>query len=657
MSLYDTLARWRWIALVVAVMVALTLATYMPGFGGGFVFDDYPNIVDNPAVQPSSASIAKLTAAALSSPSSDLKRPLSSLTFAANYLVGGLDAGAMRFTNVLIHLANGLLLFALMRRLLAITASSTDERSRTLVAGAAATAWLLLPINATAVLYVVQRMESLANVFVLIGLLGYVGARTRGDGGARTTVRCLSWIAIPTVTGVLAKETAILLPLYAVCVELVVFRFRRRDGGIARGIAWMHGLLLVPPLVAGALWLGPGLFDPRTWATRDFTLATRLLSEPRVLVDYLWWTVAPTASSLSFYHDDFQQSTGLLQPVTTLGSMVLLVALAVAAWRARGRRPLFALGIAFFFACHTLTGTVLPLELIYEHRNYFASIGVVMAAVDLCMAMHRSVTNLPVAAKRAVILIPALLIGWDLYVTTATAMAWGNSLSLAEELARRGPRSPRAQYELGRAYIIASRYVRDSPYTRLAYGPLELAATLPGSSILPEQALIFMNAKMRLPIKDAWWSSMVSRLKERPATVQDESSLDALATCLRDSSCAFPVARLDEAFKAALSHERNSARLFAMYASFSWASLRDHLTAVRYQRAAVDASPREAAYRIGLARYAVHMGDIDELTRQIDALGPLDIGGRLEPDLASLRAARADLIARGCTSANEACAR
>ena len=38
-------------------------------------------------------------------------------------------------------------------------------------------AWMLLPINLMAVLYVVQRMESLCQVFVLAGLWAYLHGR------------------------------------------------------------------------------------------------------------------------------------------------------------------------------------------------------------------------------------------------------------------------------------------------------------------------------------------------------------------------------------------------------------------------------------------------------------------------------------------------
>ncbi|NID16760.1 hypothetical protein HBF32_14900 [Luteibacter yeojuensis] len=622
------------------ILTAVTTAIYAPGLKGGFLFDDYPNIVDNPAVQPKEASLASLVAAAFSSPSSELKRPLASLTFAANFLMTGMDAGAMKLTNLVIHLANGMLLFALLRVLLSASGLAFVESRLRWLAAAMTLAWLLLPINLTSVLYVVQRMEALANLFVLLGLLGYASVRTGTSSGWHHIAKAIAWIALPAMVGVLAKETAILLPLYAALLEAIVFRFRWRDGTIARSLGWAFACLLVPPLLIAAAWLGPQVLNPLTWTTRDFTLATRLLSEPRILVDYLHWTVFPTERGLSFYHDDFVQSTGWFTPWTTVPSMAFLALLASSGWILRHKRPIFALGIAWFFACHTLTGTVLPLELVYEHRNYFASIGVVMAVTDIFLWAFKSIPPHMRKRRYAVVLASFVAATWSAYITASTSAAWSTSLGLAEELAARGPESPRAQYELGRAYIIASHYDRNSIYTRLAYEPLEYAASLPASSILPQQALIFMNSRMNLPVKDEWWASMVQKLEARPATVQDESSLDSLSVCLRQSLCKFPSDRLSAAFSAALSHERRSARLLAMYATFAWQTLQDTDLAMHTQREAVATAPDEAAYRVSLARYALQVHDDTELKKQIDCLESMNIGGRLDAELGPLKAER-----------------
>jgi hypothetical protein len=667
-----------------ALFLLTTTAVYWPGLSGGFLFDDYPNIVENRGVQPSDASLPSLVRAALSSPSSEFKRPLASLSFAANYLATGLDPYWMKLTNLVIHLLNGLLVFLLARTLLVAasksiaaeaapteaTLASADDRTG-ITAALIAGAWMLLPINLTAVIYVVQRMESMANLFVLLGLIGYIAGRQRmlaadtGKGACIGLLLCISSLVLGTVVGLLAKETAVMLPLYAFLVEWIVLGFRappamaaaahdahpaRRDKPDYRIIGLFIVVLLLP-LIIGLAWLLPGLFHASHWSTRDFTMGTRLLSEARIVADYVVWTLFPTPGALSFYHDDFSVSTGLLAPWTTLAGVLFLAGMAALMFWMRKRRPLTALGIALFLGCHLLTGTVLPLELIYEHRNYFASFGLLLTIVPYLAAPPRPAVGAtsvatahgehpgqsqPFALPRYTLL-AGLLLSWAA-LTAFTAYAWGNPLRLAEDLATRAPQSPRAQYELGRTYIIYSHYKPDSPFTRMAYAPLEKAAALPNSSILPEQALIFMNARMHLPIKDAWWDSMIAKLKATKPGVQDESSLGALTQCARENNCDLPPDRMMEAFIAALSHPAPRPRLLATYGDYAWNVLHDHDLGERMTEEAVKAKPDEPVYRITLVRMLAAQGRKAEASKRLKQLEELNIGGRLNNSLNELHA-------------------
>lgn len=613
----------------------LAACVYWPGLSGGWLFDDYPNIVDNHGVHPNHASVASLTAAALSSPASEFKRPLSSLTFAANYLASGLDPFWMKATNLAIHLLNGLLAFALSRRLIRCARRGPDEaQNEIMIAGVIAAAWLLLPINLTAVLYVVQRMESLANLFVLTGLLGYVTGRQRmlaGDVHRGLATSAGSLVAA-TVIGLTAKETAVMLPLYAALTEWFLFHFRDRDGRISRSVAALFGITLVLPMIAGLAWLLPDLLRADTWAARDFTMGTRLLSEARIIVDYVVWILIPTPGSLTFYHDDFTASSGVFQPWTTLPSILLLTSLIWLSIGLRRRAPLASLGIALYLGCHVLTGTILPLELIYEHRNYFASFGLLLGLIPPLLALPPTTTFAWVRNT----LLGALMIWW-VALTASTSFAWGDPLRLAKELAARGPNSPRAQYELGRTYIIDSHYDPQSRFAQLAYAPLERAMDMPSSSILPEQALIFMNARMHLPLKGAWWTSMIAKLAARRPGIQDESSLEALVNCTRSGSCDLPKDRMTEAFDAAMSHPGPSARLMAIYGDYAWNELGNYARGLRLLQSAAQESPNEPAYLITLVRMLATQGNREEAERAIARLQRLNVGGRLDGTLKKLR--------------------
>lgn len=638
-------ARWLLFAALLVTAVA-----YWPGLSGSWLFDDNPNIVDNPGVQPHEVSVPALVRAALSSPASEFKRPLASLSFAANYLMGGLDPFGWKLSNLVIHLLNGWLVFLLARRLLVFveeTSATAVAKSRLkrvmqaeTVAALIAAGWMLLPINLTAVLYVVQREESMANLFVLGGLIGYVAGRQRMLRAGSGFWLCAASIVLPAAAGLLAKETAVMLPLYAFLIEWIVFRFRSSAGSGERRLYVLFAVVLVLPMLAGLAWQVPIVLQTSYWATRDFSLGERLLSEARIVCDYIAWTLLPTPQALSFYHDQYRVSTGLLKPWTTLVSLLALAGLVVATIRLRKRHPLPALGIALFLGCQLLTGTVLPLELVYEHRNYFASFGVLLIVVPWLAAMPLQVTS--AGEQRPAWLLPrrvllGFLLVWWTCLTAVTACAWGDPLRLAEDLAARAPDSPRAQYELGRMYIIDSRYDPTSPFTRLAYAPLEKAASFPESSILPQQALIFMNSRMGLPLKAAWWDSLIAKLKARKPGVQDESSLVALTQCARDGACPLPTDRMVQAFQAALDHPSPSARLQATYADYAWNVLGDHALGERLIERAVQAAPGEPAYRITLVRMLVAAGKPVAAAPQMEALRRLDIGGRLNDSIHTLQ--------------------
>lgn len=610
----------------------LTIAIYAPGVSGPWLFDDFPNIVDNAGVKPATASLDALVNAAMASPASEFKRPLASLSFAINYLLTGSDPGPMKVTNIVLHLLNGLAAYLFLGGLFQAAGVAVLRARR--YAAAVSVSWMVLPIQLTAVLYVVQRMESMANLAVLLGLWGYVHGRMRMLRHADGFILALVSLLAGTSIGVMAKETAVLLPLYAALVELLIFRGRRSatGPGLDRRIVGVFLGGLLAPLLVGLAWLTPRVLDPRLWATRDFTLATRLLSEARIVTEYIAWTLAPTPQALSFYHDDVLISSSLFSPVSTLFALIFLAVWVLCIVGFRRRAPLVALGLALYLAGHVMTATVLPLELVYEHRNYFASLGLLITLAGGIMAWQTHAPGRPYVWGAAAC---AAIIVWS-GITLNTAQAWGSPLSLAQELASRAPRSPRAQYELGRTYIILGGYNPSSPFTAKAYAPLEAAAALPNSSVLPEQALIFLNARLGVPIKDIWWTSMDAKLSARPPSVQDESSLESLSNCLQAGNCHFPSGRLMDAFLAALSHENATPRLKAMYADFAWNSLDDRPLALRVQHEVVTGAPAEPAYRVTLARMCISTGDTACALDQLRWMKRANLGGWLDKDILAI---------------------
>ncbi len=591
----------------------LCIAIYASGLGGGYEFDDFPNIVDNTDLHVTSLDPAAWLAAIWSSPSSDFQRPLASLSFAANHYFSGLDPLPMKVTNLAIHILNGWLLFVLLRRLASTTADTPPgPPSRgDWIALSVTALWLIHPINLTAVLYVVQRMESLAQVFVLLGLVAYVRARQEQCEGRGGSARWLLWLVFPScvLAGVAAKESAAILPLFALVVECTIFRFR---GSSRHELSGFYAIFLVFPAIAGCAWLLPKVLNPLSYAARTFTLPERLLTEPRVLMDYLAWIVLPLPRFFSFFRDDYPISTSLWQPASTLPALLGIVFMIAVAFWARNHRPLVSLGIGWFLAAHVLTATVVPLEIAFEHRNYFASAGLLLALVDVVLPTAKNAFAL---SRYATLLALACL---GAFTLTLRAREWSDPVRLAVAEAAQHPHSPRATYALGRTFVVLSGYRPDSPNVPRAIDALEAAARVPGSTILPEVALITVASRTGREVPSDWWQSMHAKLESRRPGVEDGAAIASLTACQRKGLCVIDDQQMLEIYLAGIRHEPANPSILYSYAIFAYNRLHDTDLALRLASEA--AKSHDVQYRINLIGFLLDLHRWDQARKELDVL-------------------------------------
>lgn len=611
--------------LLIGALLAVTALIYMPGLSGGFIYDDGSFITGNAAVHVTDADPRSWAAAAFSFPGGlHQGRWLGMLTFAANYYFGELDPFGFKLVNLIIHLVNGCLVFLLLRNLFALRRESADGTAlRSFDGGLAAATlaglWLVLPINLTAVLYVSQRLEALSSTFVFLGLAWYLHARLRfwrGEGGVFGL-----WASLLVCTGLgfLVKESAILLPLYAACVEFAITRARNRTGDRSRAIYSLYAVFLLGPLLAGLYWLSTWVFGSETYA-RSFDTWQRLLSEARVLIDYIQWSLVPSLDSLTLYHDDIQASKGLLDPPSTLAAVAGLALLGASAIWQRRRRPLFALGIAWFLCGHLLTGTIIPLLLAFEHRNYFSSLGLLLACASL-IALEGTLER-----TRIRIALAAALVFFYAFTTWMRAEEWSNPLRLALSEAGKRPDSPAAQYEHARA-LIAAGSLDGRPLLDDAIIVLQDKRSLPGASILYEASLIVMNGHARTEADPAWWDSILDKLRKQPPSQSDAQALEYLSVCFIHHDCKEGLPVLAKAYDAAMAYPSPSAYLLSAHGEFAWHLQGDVQLAERQFRAAIALSPRDVQARQHLVDLLISTGKLAEARVELDALGKMNTFG------------------------------
>lgn len=422
-----------WLAALVLALLA-TLA-YWPGTAGGFLFDDFANL---PAlgryggVRDAQTLLYYLTSG-IADPTG---RPVSMLSFLIDARNWPAEPYSFKRTNILLHAANGLLLYSTLAAL-GRHLSADGPRVRT-AALLGAALWILHPLWASTVLYVVQRHAMLAAFFVLAGIRAWVASRDAFERGHDARGWLLALLAIPvfgTLAG-LSKANGFLLPLLLVVLELSVLR---PGAAATRGQAWATRLLAWLPAILLLAWLGWYAMQTGLDGTRGraWTLEQRLLSQPRALLDYLRLLFLPGLDARGVFADGFPPSQGLLQPWTTLPALLTTCGLACAAWLVRQRYPVFTAGAGFLLAGHAMESGVLMLELYFEHRNY-------LPAMLLFWPLAWWATA-PGRFRRLFIAGLVGYLGLMLLATSAQARLWGDPLALALAWAEQNPDSARAQ--------------------------------------------------------------------------------------------------------------------------------------------------------------------------------------------------------------------
>ena len=579
---------WLWLI----ALALLTLAVFWPALSGDFIFDDYPNIVTNTRVHAEQLDLASIKRAASAYDPGSYGRPLATISFAIDYAIGGKDPWGYKLSSLLVHLVNALLVFLLLRRLLAFDPRASMSGAVTCFV--IALAWAAHPLQVSAVMYIVQRMETLSLTFVLLALLAYLRGRSAQIAGQRGWPWLLACVPL-VVLGLLSKETAALFPAYCLALELTVLGFAAKSPDTSRRWRWAYGAGVLVAVAVFFLAVVPRFATAEAYELRDFTLAERLLTQLRVLPLYLQWILLPLPRTLIFYYDAFPASQGLLNPVTTLlGGLFLALLLGLALWLRR-RAPFFALGVLWFFAAHLITSSVIPLELAFEHRNYFALLGVLLALADL-------VARIPARDdprfKRLVIGTAMVFV---LFMTTLRAATWGDPLLLATDLVKLNPQSPRASSDLATLYAGMSDSNPNSPFFSFAMAEFERGSKLPKASPLPEQGLILMAATTGGQVKDEWWESLVQKLRTRPIGPQEMMAVTGL---LKQRYQGVPLddQRLTQAYGTMLSRRELPAQLHAQFGDYALVYLGDEALAERMFVEMVERSPGDPEYVMRVAR-------------------------------------------------------
>jgi hypothetical protein len=417
-----------------ALLVIAVVLVYLPGLFGPFLFDDWAVLPQLGASGPihGTASFIRYVTSGTSDPTG---RPLALVSFVMNAHDWPADPLPFKMTNLAIHLANTLLLGALLTHLGRYLALSSARRTQ--AAWFAAALWALHPFLVSTVLYVVQREAMLVTTFALAALIMWLKGRDAlAQDDRRAALRLFAVAVAMAGLALLCKANAVVIPLLALAIEATL---PPAPEAAQRGYRRFARVAIILPsmlLLAVLAWLAIASIGQPPPAQRGWTVGQRLLTEPSILLDYAarLWLLLPAGGA--FFHDQLKAATSVLDPWRVALPLITCIASLSLAIVWRRRCPTAAVAVLFFFAGHALESTSIPLELYFEHRNYLPS---ALMFWPLALLIVRA----PYPWLRRAL--PALLLAGFAWLTYTQAALWGDQVAQADIWARLQPNSPRAQ--------------------------------------------------------------------------------------------------------------------------------------------------------------------------------------------------------------------
>jgi hypothetical protein len=278
--------------ILVAVVLALTFVTFSGSLDFEFVHDDRGQIFGNPAIQSWQHAPQYFTAHVWAhvdpKGTGNYYRPLFLLWLRVNHMLFGLNPWWWHLTTILAHLITTLLVFVLAA---AVIRDRWGALFTALIFG-------VHPVHVEAVAWVSGVTEPLLGILFIASFLCHLRAR----GHDARPWRALSLVLF--ALALLAKETAIMLPMLVFCYEWMFGHGVEREslGRVRYSRSWRAlwsaaPFLVVIPLYLAARILALGGFSP---AATPYSFSAMILTWPSLIWFWIKHLLCPTGLSTSY---------------------------------------------------------------------------------------------------------------------------------------------------------------------------------------------------------------------------------------------------------------------------------------------------------------------------------------------------------------------
>jgi len=450
----DRVVQHRLVILICALLAAATLWIYWQTLDFQFTHhDDNVYVTDNPEIKTGLS--LKTVATAFTSTSGGMWMPLVRISYAVDYAFGEMDPQVFHLHNLVLHLANVLLLFLLLVRL-----------TRSIWPSAfAAALFAVHPLRVESVAWIAERKDVQSTLLWLLTTFAYIRYVEQ------TTIGRYLLMALVFALGLLSKPMLVTLPVTLLLLDYwPLGRFSGEKKMGFRRLALEKLPLLGLAAVAGTatyLVMAVGNTD----ASHQLAVAAgRPAGAVFAYLFYLIKLVRPTG--LAFHYPP--SATSPTMWVLALGAIGLIIA-TLAALRVARRCPYVAVGWLWYaITLFPVSGAVMHARgLVYDHFAYVPHIGICIAiSWGLATLLKNLSARLPRVGKAIQLtVVPAgavallLILAW---MSRAQTAHWRNDFTLFGHAIRVTKHNAVAHFDLGNSYAARGDLKEATRHYRLA---------------------------------------------------------------------------------------------------------------------------------------------------------------------------------------------
>lgn len=477
------------------LLFVFTLIIYSNSLGGEFVYDDDYFIVKNvhirnleniPSffVNPSAVAFAELA--------QDVYRPLTTISYAFDYRLWGLDTFGYHLENVLLHALNAILVFILLQLIFGNIS----------IAFLSSLLFACHPVQTEAVAWISGRSSVLFLFFYLASFIFYLLFIKR-----RKSIYFV-FSLILFFKALFSKEMAISLPLLLVLYDI---HFAPKEDLKKKVLRLAPYFALTAFFIIVRFTILNRVSQCGWWGGSPYhTLLTMLV----VLGEYVKLMIAPI-KLCAFYMTTVYTSFAAAKVLMSAAFIVILIASLPFIFK-RSRGASFA--IAFFFIALLPVSNIVPLRaLMAERFLYLPSIGFcILVSILLVKLAEGKHSIIKLNSRRLAVIIAAVLV---LLYSVRTMMRnedWKSQIAITNSILKIDPLNQWALTTLGVAYSDLGQY-------ETAIKPLVKAIMLSKDYFAPKNVLGFCY--LELGRHDEAIKILTDALKIKPYNLEALSSL------------------------------------------------------------------------------------------------------------------------------------